>query len=245
MSESERIQDIQADGMDPSAPGPIRRVWRRIRGNWNRSDTWVTATNTTAFVLFLGNCGWESLAVVYAATLLPLAFQGLRSIRDAGLRGAWAFGLLAGFLWPFGEWLVVNTLGWWGEYLAPGPRILDTPIYCILIGCLASTHIAYATRRAGEMGFGPRTVIINTGLTAFLLGIIGENLFVAASMWVYDPSIWDWWSVPAFVPTAYGLGYAFLPRLQGLPVVPRVVSFSVLLLVVCVGLGLAVGFFPR
>lgn len=220
---------------------PARRVW----SNWNRSDSVVAAFNTAAFALFIANCWWESPAVAYGACAVPLAAQGIHARTDSTLRAALVFGGLAAFLWPFGEWFVVNVFGWWGAYVAPGPKILETPLYCILIGWLASAYCAYVAERALQMGFGFRAAVVNTGLTALSLGIIGENLFVAGRMWVYDASAMDWWYVPAFVPVAYGLGYATLPALRRYSILPRALIFTSCLLVISVGLGVAVGFFPR
>lgn len=221
------------------------RIWRQIRSHWNRSDTFVAVGNTVAFALFIGNCWWESVDVAYLAALGPLAIQAILARRDPTLRHAWVFGAMAGFLWPFGEWFVVTVFGWWGEYLAPGPRILETPFYCIFIGWLSSTYCAYIAQRALQMGFSLRTAVVNTGMAALMLGIIGENLFVAGRMWVYEPSLLDWWYVPAFVPVSYGLGYATLPLLRNRRAIPQVLLFTSILLVFSVGLGLATGFFPR
>jgi hypothetical protein len=223
----------------------MRRIWKRIRSHWTRTDTLVLAGNLVAFGLFIGNCWWESIDVTYAALAGPMALQAWRSRRDATLRDAIFFGLIVGALWPVGEWLVVNVFGWWGEYLAPGLRLLETPLYCVLIGAMASTYCAYVGLRAVEMGFSLRAAVVNTGLTAFFVGLIGENLFVGGRMWVYDASRFDWWYVPAFVPIAYGLGYALLPALRTYRPLPRALILSAALLVTTVGLGLLVGFFPR
>lgn len=221
-------------------------LWRKIRENWNISDSVVTAGNTVALFLFVGNCWWESVAVTYAASAGPLAAQGIR-LRWGGrvLREAMVFGVLVGFLWPLGEWGVVNSLGWWGRYVAPGPRILETPVYCVLIGWLASTYCFYVGERVLDLGYGKWASGAASASSALVVGVLGENLFVASAMWVYDGSRLDWGSVPAFVPVSYGIAYGLLPVLRPLPIVPRTLTFTVVTLFVSAGLGFAVGFFPR
>ncbi|HRK36013.1 MAG TPA: hypothetical protein PLJ47_15560 [Candidatus Hydrogenedentes bacterium] len=224
----------------------MRNAIRTIKAAWNRTDTVVMASNFGSFTLFIGNCWWESVTVCILASAIPIFFQCLRAVfvRDS-LTPAIAFGAIIGAGWPIGEGLVTASVGWWGEYLAPGPMVWHTPIYCMLIGWLASTHIFYVSRRTAEMGFSHRVTIGNTVVSAALLGVIGENLFVAARMWVYHPSDLDWFSVPAFVPIAYGIGYGILPLVRRSHVVHASAAVCATLLVVSVGLGLAVGFFPR
>lgn len=232
----------------------------------------MAVTNAFSCILFVGNCWWESVGVCYVAFAVPLALQtawalcrrggGLRGggLRDGGRRGGGSqggalrdgalwdglwFGLLVGALWPLGEGVVVNVFGWWGEYLAPGLFVWETPLYCMLIGWLASTHIFYWGRRILEIGYSAWTASVASGLTAFGLGILGENLFVGARMWVYEPSRLDWWGVPAFVPIAYGLAYAVVPALRRMHIVAATLVFASIILVVSVGLGLLTGFFPR
>ena len=77
------------------------------------------------------------------------------------------------------------------------------------------------------------------------MGVIGENFFVAARMWEYDPSPLDWFSVPAFVPIAYGIAYGNLPLLRDWHIGLATSTFLLVTLAVSVGLGLATGFFPR
>ncbi|MDZ4860995.1 MAG: hypothetical protein SGI88_18635 [Candidatus Hydrogenedentes bacterium] len=224
----------------------MRKAFRKIRAGWNRTDTTVAVCNVVSFAVFILNCRIESVWVCMFASAIPLALQLVRASRvNDSLRPALAFGAIIGAAWPLGEGLVTWSVGWWGEYLAPGPTVWHTPVYCMLIGWLASTHIFYVSRRTAELGFDGRATIANTFLTAALLGIIGENLFVGARMWVYHASDLDWFYVPAFVPVAYGIGYGILPLVKRWRVVHASAAVCATLLVVSVGLGFAVGFFPR
>jgi len=224
----------------------VKQMYRHIRNNWNTSDTVVLSVNALAFLAFIGNAWWESVAVCYAATAVPLGFQALWALRRHGTLG-WVllFGAFVAVLWPVGEGVVVRGLGWWGRYLAPGPRLWDTPLYCVLIGWLASGYCAYVGCRAVELGYAPRRAMAVSGLSAFAVGALGENLFVGARMWEYYPSTLDLGSVPAFVPVAYGLAYALVPALRPRGLVAASLGLSVVLLCWSVLLGLAVGFFPR
>jgi hypothetical protein len=224
----------------------LHALWDTVRANWNRYDTLVYATDTVAFTLFIGNCWWESTGVAYLACLLPLTAQAaFVPFAPNVLRDSLLFGFFIGWLWPIGEGAVVNGLGWWGSYLAPGPKLWETPIYCILVGWLASSYCYYTSARTLECGYSRRAAACVAGLSALGLGIIGENLFVGARMWTYDKTSLAFWSVPAFVPIAYGLGYAILPWLRKVPLLLASLLFSTVMLAVTVGLGLAVGFFPR
>jgi hypothetical protein len=237
-------------------------AWRKLKQHWGRTDTIVLSGNLFALGLFVGNCWWESVSVCYAACGVPLGFQGFwglcgkrsrtglvepsesDSARALLLRSL-ILGGVVGWLWPLGEWLVVNVLGWWGQYLAPGIRILETPIYCILIGWLASAYCAYVAGRALQMGFGVMHAAMASGVTALGLGALGENLFVAAKMWTYDASSWDWGAVPAFVPIAYGLSYAMVPLWRRLHAVTAALLFTGVMLALTVLTGVLAGFFPR
>ena len=128
----------------------------------------MLAANTVAFAVFIANCWWESVAVCYAASVAPLGLQLLRARFDgeSPLRSALAFGALCAGVWPLGEGVVVRTAGWWGQYLAPGPRVWDTPLYCMLVGWLASTHVYYWARRTEEFGYGRGAAVACAGLTA-------------------------------------------------------------------------------
>jgi len=222
-------------------PAWIRRIWQK----WTPADSLVFFTNLTTFLLLLGNCWWDSVAVTSLAIGIPVLVQGMASYWWETLRKAWLFGALVGIAWPFGEAAVTETLGWWGEYVAPGPVILYTPLYCLAIGWQASTYIDYLGRRTFEMGFGFGWSLWNVAASAFLLGLIGENMFVAANMWTYTPSSWDWGSIPAFLPIAYAVGYGLRPFQWHRTLLPSGLVFLVWLLVSCCALGWAVGFFPR
>ncbi len=165
--------------------------------------------------------------------------------KDATLREALFFGGIVASIWPMGEWFVVTTFGWWGEYLAPGIAIMETPVYCILIGWLSSAHLYYIGKRTLDIGYGNVVSGLVSGLSAFGLGVIGENLFVEARMWVYVPSNFDLWNVPAFIPLSYGIVYSTLPILRGLNMAHITLRITFLMLIVSIGLGLAVGFFPQ
>ncbi len=218
----------------------------RLRLQWTPSDTLVLALNSMAFLVFIGNAWWESVAVAYGASIIPLCVQIVWVCRHPGpLRRALIFGGLIALAWPFGEWFVVHAFGWWGAYLAPGPAILETPLYCALVGWLASSYCCYVSIRIEELGAGKIVASVLTGFSAFIIGAIGENLFVAAQLWIYDDSAWDLGRIPAFVPIAYGLAYAFLPLLRRLPVIPATILFTIIMLIISVGLGLLTGFFPR
>ncbi|MCC6794160.1 MAG: hypothetical protein IT366_03505 [Candidatus Hydrogenedentes bacterium] len=224
----------------------MRAWYRRIKSNWNRTDTIVLATNVASFFVFIGNTWWGSAWVCTLASLIPIAIQMSHAFRVYdSLRPALIFGACIGAAWPIGEGFVTSAVGWWGEYLAPGPVVWHTPIYCMLIGWLASTHIYYVTQRTREMGWSLRVNFANTIITAALLGVVGENLFVSAKMWIYHPSDLDWVSVPAFVPVAYGIGYSVLPFIKSWRPTRAAFLVAGALLIVSVGLGFAVGFFPR
>jgi hypothetical protein len=202
--------------------------YRRIRSNWNPSDTAVLLTSLGATAAFIANAWLESVTLVYIATLIPIAFYAWRASKsDQTICQAVIFGGIVAWLWPFGEAFVVHRAGWWGAYLAPGPKILETPIYCILIGWLASTYCFYIGQRATDIGYGDRITGLITGLTALLAGIIGENL------------------VPAFVPITYGICYGILPALRPVRIVPRTLIFTTFTLFVSMALGFAFGFFPH
>lgn len=222
----------------------MKSIWRTIRANWRWSDGLVLVSNTAVFLVFIGNCWWRSLPLCFAAPLGALALQCLRARRDGTLRDAVLFGAAVAAMWPLGEGVFVRVFGWWGEYLDAGPRIWETPLSCSLVGWLASTHCFYVARRALEMGYGRAVAAGVVGVTAFLIGLMGENFFVAAGIWVYRPSILDWWHIPAFLPVAYGLGYAIIPLARGGRLLPATVAFLLWLPVICAGLGWLTGYFP-
>ncbi len=202
--------------------------------------------NTVALVLLIGNCWWESVAACYVALLLPLSFQVLHAYRDAGpLRRGLLFGVLVAAVWPIGEWFIVNVFGWWGEYVGAGPRVLETAVYCMLIGWLASTYCYYVGERTMDLGYSVRAACLVAGGSALGLGIVGENLFVAARMWTYVPSAWEWGAVPAFLPVSYGIGYATVPLFRRSGVLPTTIAFASVLFSVSIALGLLTGFLPR
>jgi hypothetical protein len=227
-------------------PSRMREFWQRLKRHWNRTDTLVTLTSLASLGLCIANCWWESVVVACAAAVVPIAMQALGAVRDPEpLVDALLFGAAIAFLWPVGEWVTVRTVGWWGNYVAPGFKLLDTPLYCVLIGWAATTYCYYWGRRVRDMGNGAWMSAFVSGSSALVAGAIGENLFVAARMWTYDASSWDWGHVPAFVPIAYGLGYATLPLGHRLPLPAAVVVFGFFLSAAGIGLGWAFGFFPR
>ncbi|MCC6155635.1 MAG: hypothetical protein IT367_17830, partial [Candidatus Hydrogenedentes bacterium] len=139
----------------------MRAWYRRVKSNWNGTDTIVLATNVASFLVFIGNTWWGSARVCTLASLVPLCVQSARASRvNDSLRPALIFGACIGAAWPVGEGFVTWAVGWWGEYLAPGPMVWRTPIYCMLIGWLASTHIYYITQRTHEMGWSPRVNLV-------------------------------------------------------------------------------------
>jgi len=224
----------------------MRELFRRIRTNWSRTDTVVFVSNTGAFLFLVANCWWKSVALCYAVLFAALLVQASRASRapDA-LRRAFVLGGIIALLWPVGEGLVVRVVGWWGAYnAAPGPRIWDTPVYCVLVGWVSFTYCVYLAERTQEAGYGVAWACAVSGATALVLGVLGENLFAEAGMWRYTPSDLDLWSVPAFVPVSYGLASATFPLLRRAAVVPAALAFCIVLLVLSVGLGLVVGFFP-
>lgn len=224
----------------------MKSIYLRIKSNCDRSDTVVFLGNVFAFALFWSNCRIESLAVAYIASLVPLAAQAAMLWRgNKALRQAFAFGAMIAVLWPVGEWSVVNTLGWWGAYTTPDLMILETAVNCSLIGWLASAYLYYLCKRSMDAGFSKAFASMATGVSALILGLVGENFSVASGMWVYETSIWDLWNVPAFVPISYGMAYLTLPWVQRLPVPLATTVFLIIQLVFSVALGLATGFFPR
>lgn len=222
-------------------------AWRTIRANWNRTDTIVITFNVSAGFAYLGNCWWQSIWVCYAAALIPILVQTAWSWRaqDTALRDALLMGLGLGIAWPIGEGITVNIFGWWGEYTAAGPYIWHTAAYCVLIGWLATAHIVYLVTRALAMGFSHSIAAAVAGITALVTGIAGENFFVAAEMWTYREAAWQFWYIPAFLPIAYGLGYAILPAFQQRSVAIRLAALLGCLFITCTGLGIATGFFPE
>lgn len=223
-----------------------RTLWLRVRAQWNWSDTTVFASNSVAFLFFIGNCWWESLPAAYAGLAIALGFQTARASRvNDALRDALSFGALAGATWPLGEWLVVRVLGWWGRYVAVGPCVLDTPVYTVLIGALAGAYCYYVGQRAVDLGYGRAASSVVSGISALGIGALGEALFVGARMWEYAPTPMALGTVPLFVPVAYGIGYACLPLVKPFSLVPRALVFNAMLLAISTGLGIVTGFFPR
>lgn len=224
----------------------MKKGWRRIKSQWNFSDTLVLTTNLSAFALFMGNCWWESVNIVYVATLFPLSVQALRSIRTGGvLREALTFGAIVAWLWPPIEGAITLSVGWWGSYTAQGMTLFDTPVHAVLIAWLAASYCMYLSRRVVEMEFSRRVAVIMITGSALALGIIGENLFVAAGMWTYRSSVWNFGSVPAIIPLAYTVAYSAVPFLRQFHVVYQALAVLALLVMSSVTLGFATGFFPE
>jgi hypothetical protein len=214
--------------------------------SWDRTDTWVLTLNTLAFCVFIGNCWWHSLTAVYVGCVVPLALQGVHAVYKRGaLYDSLVFGCVVGCMWPFGEWFVAHTLGWWGQYLQPDIAILETPLYAILIAWLASTYCVYAGLRARAAGFGAWAASLVSGVSALGIGAIGENLFVSAAQWHYESATFHLGAVPTFIPVSYALSYALAPLLRKAPVLLGAFALTLIMLVISMGLGLAVGFFPR
>ncbi len=217
-----------------------------IRAGMRGADGVVFVGNTIAFFLFLGNCWWDSVAIAYGGALLPLALQcAWLGTGDKTLRESLLFGAVIGIGWPIGEYAVVHSLGWWGAYLAPGPKVLETPLYCLLVGALASSYCYYVAARTREIGYGEGAAIVVSGTSALLLGVLGENFFVMAGMWTYDTSSLDIGYVPAFVPIGYAFAYSAIPPLQRAPLIVSAIGLLFATLISTVGLGLVTGFFPR
>lgn len=224
----------------------MRTMWRRIRAGWNRNDTVLMVSNHAALALLIGNCWWKSVVVCCLATSTPIIIQIFRASRVGGtLRDALLFGGMIAIAWPFGEGLFTMALGWWGEYLAPGPVIWKTPLYCVLVGWVSSTHLYYVGCRFMEFGYGRAAAAALVAVSAFGMGLLGENLFVWSGMWRYEASGHDWWDIPAFLPVAYGLGYGVVPYFAGRPVLRSAVACGLALTVFCASLGVLSGFFPR
>jgi len=220
--------------------------WRKIKQSWDRTDTLVLAGNTIALCVFLGNCQWHSVTAVYMGCLIPLGLQVTRAAYKRGdLYDALIFGGVVGCMWPFGEWFVAHTLGWWGEYLQPDIQLLETPLCAVLIAWMASTYCVYTGLRARAAGFGPVIASLTSGVSALGIGILGENLFVNAEQWRYDETALRIGAVPLFIPVAYALSYAVSPFLRRMNVIWGALTLTLLMLVTSMGLGLALGFFPR
>jgi len=221
-------------------------AWQKLRYGLNGTDKLLLVVNIAAGLTYLGNCWWQSVAICYAAAIVPLALFAARWVitREKALGDALIIGLGLGVAWPLGEGITINALGWWGEYTARGPYIWHTAAYCVLIGWLATTHIAYIATRALALGFSRTIAVLAASISAFVIGIAGENFFVAAGMWTYKDAAWQWWYIPAFLPIAYALGYAVLPFVQRTHVGVRIAALLACLFVTCTGLGLLTGFFP-
>ena len=212
------------------------------RAAWCATDGWVLAANAAALAGHFCNTSWRSVDVVYAATLVPLAVLAARSRRDPTLRWALGFGVTAAFLWAFGEGAFARLFGWWGRYEACGPRVWDTPVYCLLVGAQACSHVAYLALRSLEAHLAPGLVAILTGLHALGLSAAGENLLVAAGMWSYLPWGWMWGAVPAWVVVGYSASYVAIPPLRRLHAVPAAALFTALTFVTGVTAALVVRF---
>jgi len=212
------------------------------RAAWCATDGWVLAANAAALAGHLGNTSWRSVDVVYAATLLPLAVLAARSGRDATLRWALLFGVTTGLLWALGEGVFARAFGWWGRYHAAGPRVWDTPVYCLLVGAQASSHVAYIAMRSLDARLAPGFVAFLTALHALGLSTAGENLLVAAGMWSYVPWGWMWGAVPVWVVAGYSAAYVSIPWLRRLRAVPAAATFTALTFVTGVAAALVVGF---
>jgi len=226
--------------------GHLREFWWRLRTHWNGSDTAVLVPNLCAFVLLVVNCWNHSIAIAYVAAGVPLVIQGMRARYDRACLGrAVVFGGLTVLLWSGAEWLSTRVIGWWGQYDTKGIMILDTPLYCLLIAWQSNTYLCHFERRAREWGYGWRVASCFAGFSALSLGVLGENLYVAAGMWSYHPSAVDWLAAPAFIPVTYGLVGLTLPFLARWRVWVAAVVYVALTVFISVALGLAIGFYPR
>ncbi len=212
------------------------------RSRWSPTDGWVLAANSAGLAAHLCNTSWRSVDVVYAATLVPLAVLAARSRRDATLRWALGFGVTAGFLWAFGEGAFTRLFGWWGRYHAAGPRVWDTPLYCLLVGAQACSHVVYIALRALDARVSPGVVGLLTGLHALGLSAAGENLLVAAGMWSYLPWGWMWGAVPVWVVAGYSAAYVSIPWLRRMRALPAAATITALTFVTGVTAALVVGF---
>lgn len=228
-------------------PHMLRAIWKQVKSHWDRTDTLILVTNGLAFLIYTGNCWWDQRWLSYAVAGFCLALQAMWAIRrPSSLREALLFGLVIGALWPLGEGVVGGIFGWWGKYEVGGLRVWHTPLYAMLICWHASAHIAYVGHRTHEYGYRLRVAIVITGLTAFMLGLLGENYFVAAGVWSYVDTQWQFWAVPAFIPISYGLGYAaYLPIRRRLDLIPTCIALAAWTLTEAVLLGVLTGFFPR
>jgi hypothetical protein len=139
-----------------------------------------------------------------------------------------------------GVW--ARIFGWWGTYGAAGPRLWDTPVYCLVVGAHACTHVAYFSLRALEVRIARPLAAGLTMLHALVLATIGENLLVAAGMWTYRTWGWMWGTVPAWVVLGYGVTYAAVPWLRTRRPLAAAVIFSVLTFLTGLLASLAVGF---
>lgn len=216
-------------------PTPARFAWRA-------TDAWVLGANAVGLAGHLGNLSWRSVDVVYAATLLPLATIAARSRRDPTLRWALLFGLTAGLLWALGEGVFARMFGWWGRYHAAGPRVWDTPVYCLLVGAQACSHIVYVALRTLEARFHARLVAVLTGLHALGIATAGENLLVSAGIWSYVPWGWMWGRVPVWVVAGYSAAYVAVPALRRMRPVPAAAVFTAVTFVTGVAAALVVRF---
>jgi hypothetical protein len=183
--------------------------------------------------------------MVYAACTMVLVVLANEARRDHTVRHALLFGAVIGWTWPLGEGLVVRTAGWWGNYLAAGPMIWDTPVYCVLIGWIGGAYCYFIGARMVDWGWGNKAWAFVSGISAFAIGALGENLYVWARIWEYDRAGRFLGDVPLFLPIAYGISYACLPLLARLPVLPQGLVFNAITLVISVTAGFAAGFFPR
>lgn len=212
------------------------------RAAWLPTDGWVLGVSAVALGAHLCNTAWRAVEVVYAASLVPLVILTVCARRDATLRWALGFGTMTALLWAVVEGVWARIFGWWGTYDAAGPRLWDTPLYCLLVGAQASTHVTYIALRSLEFRISRRLVAGLTGLHALGLATLGENLLVAAGMWSYRPWGSMWGAVPAFVVASYATGYVAVPTLRGLTPARAAALFSVLTFVISVLFSLAVQF---
>lgn len=206
----------------------------------------MLASNVLAFGLLAAHAAWRDPTVATFAVGIALAAQMLGALRwNGALSSATKFGVLIALLWILGDAIMIHLAGRRGQIHIPGVALGETPPLVLLVAWLTATHIHYWTRRVLDLGYGGVVASAFAGFSALVLGTVGVSLFVEAGLWSYADATWVWWHVPAFVPIAYGLAFAVLPALLRTPVALRALALAALMLVLTLGLGHAVGCFPR
>ncbi len=156
-----------------------------------------------------------------STTLSNLSILGTYSIlgylyitryRYSFLRRALVAGITVVVVWAGYEYLWNKLTGGWGVYTARAwIKILDLPLYTLLIGGLSFTYCSYLALRLTSLNLKTGFMALLSGVNALILGIIGENVYVLGGFWEYYNVRFMFWHVAAHCPLAYMVAFAFAP----------------------------------